>query len=341
MNKFDELLLLSGAEREQRWLRERLETLSVREGIALTAAIQRTRLENAADAINCLLSLEDYMVRIDAGSYEDLGRAYIINDTVMPNTALPFMDLEQTGRYYEDQHPGLFVGDCYVKYPEKELQPVYRGQDAPLPEDSGWSVKLRIASDAVPEGVWLRMPYCNSYGDDSSVDEELVLRELKAQDWSECALLDARCILPQVCDFKEYFDNIKDLINCGQVLDWLLYVYGRDLPDFMERCTAVLELENCRSLPLAMDITENLKCYDWIARTDLEESARKSLLDLGVTEELIRTSGLDLAAYEAHLLEEDGYTPLSDGSYIRRNCEEFHYYYYHTPAPEQSGMSMQ
>ena len=45
MSDFDYLLDLPGKGRERRWLRERLETLSVREGITLSAAVQRRALE--------------------------------------------------------------------------------------------------------------------------------------------------------------------------------------------------------------------------------------------------------------------------------------------------------
>ena len=107
-----------------------------------------------------------------------------------------------------------------------------------------------------------------------------------------------------------------------------------------ERYTAALELEHCRSLRFALDISQNRCCYDWVPRADLEESARGLLLDAGVSEELIHACGIDLAGYKAYLLESDGYTLSADGSYVRRNYEEFHYAY-STPIPEQSGMSMQ
>ena len=42
---------------------------------------------------------------------------------------------------------------------------------------------------------------------------------------------------------------------------------------------------------------------------------------------------------QVHRLESDGYTLSEDGSYIRRNYEEFHYSY-STPTPGQSGMMM-
>ena len=340
MSEFDDLLQLSVEEQEQRWLRERLETLSVREGVALTAAMLRTQPQNAVDAINLLQSLDHYTVHINAGNYEALGHAYLRNETRMPKSALPFVNLEQTGRYYGDQHPGLFVGDCYVEYPKTAPQPVYHGQGDPLPEDNDWSVKLKIASDAVPEGVWLRLPGWEPCGDESSVDEELALRELKARNWNDCTLLDAQCILPQAGDLMEQYDNVPDLVYDGISLGFVLDEHGQGSPDFMERYTAALELEHCRTLRLALDISQNLRCYDWVPSADLEGSAIGLLLDAGISEELIHACGIDLAGYKAHLLESDGYTLSADGSYIRRNYEEFHYAY-STPIPEESGMLMQ
>ena len=99
MHEFDYLAQLPGEEREQNWIRMRLGTLSVREGIILAAAAQADPPENAVQAINRLQSLDEYTVCLNAGSYEALGRCYLINDTAMPMDALAFADLEAVGRH--------------------------------------------------------------------------------------------------------------------------------------------------------------------------------------------------------------------------------------------------
>ena len=92
--KRDLLMSLPLMEQEQRWIMERLDTLSVKEQYQLSAAILRTgKLEElagktgweletailhmdpevAVDAVNCLLSLEDYQICFPAGSYAQLG----------------------------------------------------------------------------------------------------------------------------------------------------------------------------------------------------------------------------------------------------------------------------
>jgi hypothetical protein len=291
LNDFDYLAQLPGEEREQDWIRKRLGTLSVREGIVLAAATLDNSPENTVDAINCLQPLDYYTVLLNAGSYEALGRRYLLNETRMPMDALPFADLEQTGRYYEGIFPGLFVGDCYVEYPNPDLYPAYSGHGAPLPADDGWSVKLKLASPAVPEGVWLRLPGPLEDGCEDAAEKLAALRELQVKRWDECALVDAKCVLPEAGDLMaQYSDNVSDLLYDGVELGYVLAQKGQGSPHFMERYAAALALEGCHDLRLALDISQNLNCYDWMQRADLEESGRRKLLDVGVTEEQIRAS---------------------------------------------------
>ena len=336
MNDFDYLAQLPGEEREQDWIRKRLGTLSVREGIVLAAATLDNSPENTVDAINCLQSLDYYTVLLNAGSYEALGRRYLLNETRMPMDALPFADLEQTGRYYEGIFPGLFVGDCYVEYPNPNLYPAYSGHGAPLPEDNGWTVKLKIASPAVPEGVWIRLPWFTGVGDYTSLEEEVTLKELRAQGWAECTLLDARCVVPEVGSLMEQYSDVGDLIGDSLCLDDALRWQVEDGQWY----PAALRLENCQTLKLALDIAQNPDCYDWRPRSELKSAAVEALSESEISGNLIQTGGIDLCGYGAHLLEAQGYVLAEDGSgCIARTCQEFHYNY-STPAPEESGMAM-
>lgn len=321
----------------------RLGTLSVREGIVLAAAAQADPPENAAQAINQLQILDEYRILLDAGSYEMLGRRHLVNDTAMPVDALPFINLDEVGRQYENAHPGLFIGSYYVQYPETPPEPVYRPGMA-LPADDGWSVKVKLASPTVPEGVWLRLPGPFEDGYEDTMEEVLALRELRIKRWDECALVDAQCALPEAGDLMvQYGDAVSDLLYDGVELGFVLAQKGQGSPHFMERYAAALALEGCHDLRLALDVSQNLNCYDWMQRADLEASGMALLMDKGVSEELIRASGIDLAGYRAHLLEQEGYTPTADGwGYIRRNANEFHCQF-STPAQpqEEPGMAMQ
>ena len=340
MSDFDYLTTLPGEDRERRWLQERLETLSVREGIVLSAAVLRTAPEDMAQAVNCLQSLDDYDVRLDAGSYAALGEAELHRKTTLPDSAMPFVDLAAMGRQYEIEHPGLFVGDCYVEYPEKNPQPAYQ-RGGPLPEDNGWSVRLKLSSATVPEGVWLCLPGQFNGDLDCTVDEVMTLRTLGTCGFDECALTEARCILPEIGDLLQEYDCAGDLIYDGIELGITLGQRGQGMPQFMERFAAAMELENCHSLRLAMDIANNLHCYDWVSSGQESDFAAQRLQKKNVSDDFIRSGFIDLKGYSEELLEQEGFQLASgEVGYIRRNSQEFKYLF-SDPAPEQSGMSMQ
>lgn len=336
MDDFKDLLSLPGSPQAQAWLEERLKTLSVREQYVLTAALMWLPPNNAIDAVNHIWSLDDYEVRFPAGSYEQLGELYLRKEARMPEDAIPYVNLEKIGQGYEDAHPGLFVGSCYVTYPNP---PVFRYSAGPLFEDTDWSVKLKLASPTVPEGVWLRLP-----GRDGKVIEEsdevvLALHELKAKSLEECTLLEARCILPEVGDLMDQYDSITELVKDGDNLGYALDERGQGEAHWMEKFTAALKYEDCRTLRFALDISQNLHCYDWVPQEDLEVSAEGLLLDAGVPAGIIHSGSIDLRGYKAHLLESTGYVLAQDKSgYIARNSQEFVCEF---SEPEQSPMTMQ
>lgn len=116
MNR-EELTKLPGRPEEQAWLRERLEVLTVREGIALDAAIQRHPVQDSAEAVSLLANLDGYEVVGGIQSYEDLGLYDLEENDTMLLKLRDYIDLDRLGRHYEEQHPGLFVGGCYAAYP--------------------------------------------------------------------------------------------------------------------------------------------------------------------------------------------------------------------------------
>lgn len=161
-------------ERERRWLTEQMEVLSVKEqyqlaaairnteqlkelagktGLELSAAILSRRPEVAVEAINCFLNLHDYEVCFPAGSYEELGRYHLTYESGAVDDIRPFLDMEQLGRRCAELHPGCFLDDCYVRHPQREMQPIYDGQTLPAAEVMDWSLRLKLASPAVYDEI--------------------------------------------------------------------------------------------------------------------------------------------------------------------------------------------
>ena len=323
MNDFKEFLELPGTPQEQEWLKEQLETLSVRESYALAAVSMGYPPEKAADAIKSILSLPDCTLH-PAGSYEDLGKYSQKGAASLPEDVLPYVDFDHIGQEFEDEHPGLFIGGYYVEYPKKAAEPAYSGKHEFLPEDSDWSVKLKLASPAAPEGVWLRLPGYDGNIAEHSDEVVLVLDALRVKSLEDCTLLEARCILPEAGELMSQYSSVTELVRDGDNLGFVLAEQGQGKAHWMDKFAAALEYEDCRTLKFALDISQNLHCYEWVPSSGIKEFAVNNLRSCGVSEELIQSGNIDLDDYAEYLLESSGYMEAgSETGYLTRNSREF------------------
>ena len=315
---YDETILcLPGAAEEKQWLAEHLEVLSVRERTILSAAMAREPPQDMAGAVNCLLSLDEYEVRGHVGSYTALGEFSLFEQCV-PQDQQAYFDLTALGYAYEDQHPGLFIGNCYVEYPASQPVMLYDGGE--LPETEGWSVRLKLASEAVPAGVWVKLPDYNEVNNDGPGEIRLALDELRVKTIQDCRLLDVRCILPCIQNLTGQYDNLADLIYDGTNLGILLDERGQGSPGFPERFAAALEFENCRRLNDAVNIAGDLGSYDVISRGRFLDKVTEELSKQEWAKGGDAVKGcFDYAAYAAALAEQQGYQTTEDGlNYIRK-----------------------
>lgn len=315
---YDETILcLPGTAEEKQWLAEHLEVLSVRERTILSAAMAREPPQDMAGAVNCLLSLDEYEVRGHVGSYTALGEFSLFAQCV-PQDQQAYFDLTALGYAYEDQHPGLFIGNCYVEYPASQSVMLYDGGE--LPEAEGWSVRLKLASEAVPAGVWVKLPDYNEVNNDGPGEIRLALDELRVKTIQECTLLDARCVLPCVQNLAGQYDNLADLVYDGQELGILLDKRGQGSPDFLERFSAALELESCRHLYDALNIASSLSGYDYISKDRFLDKVTEEVNGQEWAKGGDAVKGcFDYAAYAAALAEQQGYQTTADGlNYIRK-----------------------
>jgi len=326
------LQTLPGTPQEEAWLRNRLETLSVKEGIVLTAVLQRAPPESRADAINHLLFLPCYDMLTPAENYQQLGGLYFYH-AGLPEDTLPYTDLEQLGRVYEDMNPGVFIENCYVIPPQKLPPPAYDGNGAVIPEYDEGFIKVKLSSPAHPEGAWISLPDIALM----SGEVQTALHALQAQSLEECTLLDARCRFPEMGDLTEQYDNAAELVRDGECLGDLLSDQGLGIPGFMDRFAATLNYENCHDLRFALDIARNFQCYECKTCDEAQEYAKRELKGRGVSEKFFKCIDLDSYAYD--LMRSAGYR-MTDGetAYVTRNNREF---VYEHSAPREGGMTMQ
>ena len=318
LEKYRNLLSLPHNQEEEQWLKERLETLSAKESIALAVAMQRSPPATAADAVNLLIDLWRYSV-CAAESYDYLADYYLRERKIeLPDSVMDFTDMDQIGRMYENEHPGLFIGDYYVTYPKKASPRHYNGSNLEACTDRDWSVRLKLASKQHPEGVWLRLPdYADM--DDGGPDEiGIALKELGAAKVTDCTLLAAVCIQPEAGNLTEQYNDIAGLIYDGQKLGFALDELGQGDEHFRDKFTAAIALEECATLKEVLDVAINLGYYAFVPESELGIVAAEELLKQNIPPSLIDSGAIDLADYADSLLRDLGYEQMRSGAYIRR-----------------------
>ena len=307
-DSYDFIMALPSEPEERAWLQARLETLTVKESLILSAALMKTPAQNGGDAIRVFMSLPDYAVCCSAGSYEQLGRFSLCHEMKLPEQIPNFIDMEQLGKNYEDEHSGLFIGNCYVEYPNQEPTICYDGTNLTACADNDWSVKLKLASEKRPKGVWLKLPDYSDANDGKPDEIRIALDELGVKTVDECTLLDAKCVLPGIENPAEPYNRISDLIYDGQNLGFVLDERGQGMGNFMELYGAALEYENCTRLDAALDIAEQLSRYEYVPMDGLREYAEQDLQNQGVTLPETISRVFDYEKYAANLLEQQGFS---------------------------------
>ena len=314
MKTFEALNRLPSTPQEMMWLRERMETLSVKESLILSAALMGKPACDARDVINIFQTMSDYEVCYPAGSYEALGRFCLRYDAQLPQELGDYIDLEQLGKNYEDEHPGAFIGNCYVEYSYQGPATRYDGTNLAACVDDGWSVKVKLASERCPDGVWLRLPDYEDANDGRPDEMRITLDELGVKGVDECTLLEARCILPDAGDLTEQYDRASDLVYDGQNLGFVLDERGQGMQNFMELYAGALEYEDCRTLAEVLDIAENLNRYEIIPDVSLREYAEQELKKQGVALPESVAASFHYEEYAAALLERRGFLLTRDES---------------------------
>lgn len=112
---------LSCAAREA--FRCRPDALSDDEKTILSAMVlQKGEAEAGEILANSPEQLNDYTILKGVNSYAALGRYYLANETTVPEELYEYMDLGALGCRYEDEHPGVFIGSDYVRYPPQKQE---------------------------------------------------------------------------------------------------------------------------------------------------------------------------------------------------------------------------
>ena len=101
----------------------RSDALSDDEKTILSAIVlQKGEAEAGEILANSPEQLSDYTILKGVNSYAALGRYYLANETTVPEELYEYMDLGALGCRYENEHPGVFIGSDYVRYPPQRQE---------------------------------------------------------------------------------------------------------------------------------------------------------------------------------------------------------------------------
>jgi len=289
---------------ESMWLNQRLDELTAKESILLRGAIAANPHDCGNEAIELLAHLPEFELCYPADNPRQLGEFIAREEHAMDDVMLTYLDLDKLAGRYMEEYPGQFAGGAYVYHGSCNYGRHYDGTNLAQLEGEDWSVKLRLASDQNPEGVWLKLPDYEEINDGRPDEIRIALDALGVQTIEECRLLEAKCILPEVGNIAEDYDSLGELIYDGQNLGFALDERGQGMPHFIEKFAAALEYEDCRTLADAVDISQNLSCYDFVHEADFHDYAMRELQQRGYFHgESFLADCFDFKGYAAYLLE--------------------------------------
>lgn len=325
---------LPGRQDELLFLETRFAEMSVLEQCQMEGAGQLESIETAADLINLTAQLYKFDFHLGAVDHKTLG--LFVAEFRMKSTPhqYPFLDFERLGSYYHEEHGGTFTIAGYVE-PSDTCFELYHGDNlAPMDMTC---IRIKLASKECPNGVWLNLPD-ERINNDEPHEFDVALDALKVPNWNRTIALETRCCFENLQNLAEQYDSVENLISDANNFAYVYEEAGQGQCCFYEHFRAAMELEGCTRLDHALDISQNLHCYDFVP---CEEHWEKFGCSLARQNGIIREKSLlaayfDYAAYAATEIERQGLAPCSHG-YIRRNAQEF-LYEFSSPATEELGM---
>lgn len=84
----------------------------------LSAMIERHDPRTAERVLELMDDMKNCEVLAGVGSYKALGEYCIAQEDNVPQELYEYLDLEALGKHYQEEHPGTFVGNDYVQFPQ-------------------------------------------------------------------------------------------------------------------------------------------------------------------------------------------------------------------------------
>lgn len=337
--RFPAGLSWTASPQEDLWMEKRLTEMSPKEKLLLEAAMEMAPVKTATDLINLTFQLDCYELCYPAEDDRELGEYVARYLEYGKDQALAYIDREKLGRHFRArQAPGFFTGGAYVFPNGMTDMPVYDGSNLSTLKDNAYSVKIKLLSASNKEGVWLRLPDYAEVNGGKPDEVRIALDALGVSSLRECQALEAICVLPNITNLLKQYNILEELVWSGSNLGYVLGEQGQGMPHFMDRFQAAMEYENCDSLDFALDISQNLHCYDFAPNSEaVTEYGRKAAVRDGLVQPgTLSVECFDFEFYGYQKIQSAG-MKLTEFGYICRNEKPFYYDFSQKPnGPELS-----
>ena len=311
---------------EHDWLERRFSNMTEKEKILFQGAVELEKPQEIGHVMRIASQLDCYDLFYGAGDEAALGK-FVMENMEHPSTAArPFLDAEHLGGAYHQSQNGAFCSGHYVR---KMADPLVEEDPTLQPVTGEYAIRIKLASRSNMEGVWVGFPDSGEYIDSNHPDELLLgLDELQAESLSECIALEVDCCLPQLTDILYQYDSAGELVRHAIDFGYVWAEQGQGEPHWLEKWMCVMELEDCHRLDLALDLAQNLHCYEYIPRgVDLAQYGMDLARKEGVLgQDPLLNQCFDSVAYAQHHMAKYGLS-TTDHGYAARNGQEVIYEY--------------
>lgn len=336
---FDLLDGLEMTKSQYEWLARRFENMTAKEALLFRGAMQIEQPQATCDVMQIANQLEHYELLYGAGNDFALGN-FVMEHIFYPSSQTrEFLDPVKVGAAYRQKDGNTFCDGNFIRL-SSPLDLSQNSDPAMLPDRGDYGIRVKLASRNNMEGIWVGFPDTSEYMDSSHPDELLLaLDALDAETLTECIAVDVDCCLPQLRDILSQYDSAAELIRHAIDFGYVWAEQGQGEPRWLDKWQAVMELEDCHQLDYALDLAQNLHCYNFMPR-DMEVAEYGRLLakqDGVYPNDALLAECFDAEGYANQKMKNLGLSAAEHG-YVSWNGSEILYEY--SQPPSSPTMSM-
>ncbi|WP_156782452.1 hypothetical protein [Geosporobacter ferrireducens] len=310
---------------ELNYLARRIDSFDNYELAKFQGAIARAGICTMKDLINLTFNLHNYTVVTDFSNLKNIGcKHYMDKNIGCPSNEIEKLDFETMSRNLLSSGDSKITPYGVVFCNRLPIEEVYDGKMFPdYDYTSDYILKLEVrrkdSPTENPQKTWLYLPA-------SEVEIASALSELGAAFLDDCVFTHYQSIMP--C-FDSVFSESEDM----EMLNTLSNAISKILDSNMgAKYKAALQYEYCTDLDFAIDIAQNLDCYDFYPElSSPADYGRQALLEASkFPSDDAAFKLLDFSRYGEAKMKEDG-VQSTDYGLICRNGKEFVYEFCQKP----------